>query len=148
MIKRQKINLTDFVEVTIVIDDEWNDIKNGSVWRAYFNKNSYHLNSDNLNVKNRDDTEKICQKSIGYIHYKIGTGQIGLFYIDDEYRNKGLGTQILLKTIEDIKLHNNKTVWVVAPNNNLFWSNVLNKKFKYSQRPHLSVTGSGYYLKI
>jgi len=43
---------------------------------------------------------------IGYIRYYITTGQIGLFYIDNEYQHHGLGKQILSKVIEELKTNN------------------------------------------
>ena len=66
---------------------------------------------------------------IGYIRYYITTGQIGLFFIDKEYHNRGLGKQILSKLIEE--LETNKC-----------------ESFTHRVPAHPSVTGSGYFMKI
>jgi len=58
-------------------------------------------------------------KRIGYIRYYITTGQIGLFFIDKEYQNRGLGKQILSKVIEELHLFSFQT-----PIKNIYWNNI------------------------
>jgi ribosomal protein S18 acetylase RimI-like enzyme len=57
---------------------------------------------------------------IGYIRYYITTGQIGLFFIDKEYQNRGLGKQILSNVIKELKMNNCKGVWAVTTTNHPF----------------------------
>jgi len=85
---------------------------------------------------------------IGYIRYYITTGQIGLFFIDNEYQHRGLGKQILSKVIEDLKTNNCDEVWAVTSTNHSFWSNVYNKSFEYRDPAHLTVGSSGYFMKL
>ena len=39
----------------------------------------------------------------GYISYIAKTGQIALFFISSDYRNRGLGKQVLLFALNDMK---------------------------------------------
>jgi len=142
---KQKISLHEFKEISFAFDDTWNKIPKSDIWKCYFKKN-FNFNEINLNITTQTEFENICEKSIGYINYRTGTGQIGYFFINENYRNKSLGKQILLNAILDMK--NNKIVWTIASHNHPFWSNVFNKSFKYSERPHMSVTGSGYLLHL
>jgi GNAT superfamily N-acetyltransferase len=87
-------------------------------------------------------------KKIGYIRYYITTGQIGLFFIDKEYQNRGLGKQILSKVIQEMKDNQCDEVWAVATDHHPFWSNVYNKSFLPGKPAHPSVTGSGYFMKL
>lgn len=85
---------------------------------------------------------------IGYIRYYITTGQIGLFFINEEYQNRGLGKQILSKVIEELKLNNCQEVWAVTSSNHSFWSNVYNKLFVHRNPAHVSVGGCGYFMDL
>jgi len=84
---------------------------------------------------------------IGYIRYYITTGQVGLFFIDKDYQNRGLGKQILTKAIEELKLNNCEEVWAVTTLDHSFWTNVYNKSFEYRNPAHPSVGGDGYFMK-
>lgn len=85
---------------------------------------------------------------IGYIRYYITTGQIGLFFIDDDYQHRGLGTQILSKVIEELKKNHCEEVWAVTSEHHPFWSNVYNKSFVYRHPAHPTVSGEGYFMKL
>ena len=85
---------------------------------------------------------------IGYIRYYITNGQIGLFFIDKEYQNRGLGKQILSKVIQELETNHCEEVWAVTSKNHPFWSNVYNKSFEYRDPAHPSVGGDGYFMKI
>lgn len=76
------------------------------------------------------------------------TGQIGLFFINEEYKNKGLGKQILSRVILDMQNEGQKGIFVCTSKDHKFWANVFDKSFKWKLRPHSSVTGSGYYMDI
>ncbi len=86
---------------------------------------------------------------IGYIYYNLKIGSIDILYINEKYRNQGLGKQILDKVIDEMKNYNIDTLWVTnASKYNEFWKNVNNKSFTYTfpigVKPHLC----GYYMKL
>ena len=87
-------------------------------------------------------------EKIGYIRYYITTGQIGLFFIDEDYHNRGLGKQILSKVIHELQVNQCEEVWAVTTSNHSFWSNVYNKSFVHRRPAHPSVTGPGYFMKL
>ena len=130
---RTPLIITDFKEVRYVSSEmsEPNDYfvckKPGGVMLEYYN--------------NKD-------AKIGYIRYYITTGQIGLFFIDDEYQNRGLGKQILSKVIKELEANQCEEVWAVSTDNHTFWSNVYNKSFAHRNPAHPSVTGPGYIMKL
>ena len=125
--------INDFREVRYVSSEipQPNDIfvykKPGGIMLEYYNKKD---------------------EKIGYIRYYITTGQIGLFFIDDEYQNRGLGKQILSKVIEELKENQCKEMWAVSTDNHIFWSNVYNKSFEHRVPAHPSVTGPGYVYRL
>lgn len=148
LISKKQINLSDFNQIRITIDDTYNKVKDGNIWLCYFDKKYPTDTIDTKLIKNRDDVEKIAYKSIGYVSYNIQTGQIGLFFINKYYQDKGLGKQILSNVIQEISLDKNKSIWVITPKDHQFWSNIFDKSFEFNQRPHNSVTGSGYLLNF
>lgn len=121
------ICLMNIIQNKIIRDDTWNNIPQSECnIKFYYN-----------------------EKNIGYIQYRLGTGQIGLFYIDEKYRNNGLGKEILNNVIGEMKNNNIKEIWAVTSEKHNFWSNVYNKKFKYfDENIHSSVTGGGYKMII
>lgn len=121
------LHINDFKERKIVTNDTWNKIDNGSIKLKYY---------DEFNIE------------IGYITYKLHVGQIGIFVFDKKYRNRGLGKQILLKVIKDMKSNQVKEVWTVTRDDHPFWSNVFNNSFIKRDSVHMSVSGSGYFMKI
>ena len=125
------LNIKNFIQVKSIKDDYWNKISNSDIMIDFYDK----LNND---------------KHVGYISYRAGVGQIGLFFLEKSYQNRGLGKQILLQVIDDIKKHNATEIWAVTRQDHPFWSNVFNKSFKWyeSTQLHPSVTGSGYKMKI
>ena len=129
---RSPLIINDFKEVRFVSSEmpESNDIfvykKPGGIMLEYYNQED---------------------KKIGYIRYYITTGQVGLFFIDNDYQNRGLGKQILSKVIKEMEINNCEEVWAVTTDNHTFWSNVYNKSFEYRSPSHPSVGGSGYFMK-
>ena len=122
-----ELKLSNFIEIRKFLDDTFNNVKNGKVRLEYYTSNNIE---------------------IGYIQYKTN-GQIGLFFINKEYQNRGLGKQILTKVIKELKANYNCTeVWAVTSKNHPFWSNVYNKQFKYCEPANRSVTGSGYRMTV
>jgi hypothetical protein len=95
------------------------------------------------------DTNVDPPKNIGYIDYRLEPGQIGVFFINDEYQNRGLGKQMLMIAIDDIKNYGTaNTVWAVTIKNHPFWHNVWDQSFKYKDPTHSSVTGDGYVMTL
>lgn len=128
-VKPPKVTINELFEKVIIEDDTYNKLKNGSITRKYY-------------LDENDETE------IAMIRYKIFVGQVGLFFIDKNYRNNGLGKEILEITINDMCKKNVQNVWAVTSENHPFWSNVFSKSFKYMETPHPSVTGSGHCMSI
>lgn len=62
--------LSDFYQHKVVTDDHWNDKPNGNVSIEFFDVND---------IKQ--------ENNIGYISYRVKVGQIGLFFLDNEYHN-------------------------------------------------------------
>ena len=122
-----KLNLADYKEVISIKDDRWNDIQNGDVTRKYYNAED---------------------KEIGYMNYRVKVGQVGIFVIEENYRDKGLGKQILNLTMIDMKNHGAEEIWAVTTKDHTFWSNVYNKSFTWRDPAHPSVGGGGYFMKL
>ena len=85
---------------------------------------------------------------IGYIRYYVNTGQIGLFFIQKEYQNRGLGKQILCKVIQELQENNCDEIWAVTSKDHAFWSNVYHQSFSYRDPAHPSVGGDGYFMDL
>lgn len=85
---------------------------------------------------------------IAYIKYYITTGQIGLFFIEEEYQHRGLGKQILSKVIKELRANHCEEAWAVSTKHHTFWSNVNHKSFEFRYPAHPSVTGPGYFMKL
>ena len=136
------LKLSTFKEIRLVRDDCWNKVKGGEVSLCYFTGESDMKALDLTNV------DSVQSKSIAYINFRLHTEQVGLFFIDSKYQNRTLGKQILLKTIYEMHQNNVPAVWAITTPDHPFWSNVFNKKFKYSSKPHPSVSGDGYSCSI
>jgi predicted acetyltransferase len=128
LFKPKKINLSSITQMKRITDDTWNKIPNSDVHIDFYNNNN----------------------KIGYISYRLGVGQIGLFFIAEMYRNRGLGKQILEQTIKEMKENNIEYIWCVTSKNHPFWSNIYNKKMIWCDegKLHPSVRGYGYKMKI
>lgn len=129
--KQVSLNITDFKQITTIKDDNWNKIPDSDFRIDFYDK----LNNDAY---------------AGYISYRAGVGQVGLFFLEKEYQNRGIGKQILIQTIIHMKEFNQTDIWAITSENHPFWSNVFNKSFKFHEmgKVHPSVTGSGYKMKI
>ena len=128
----QSLSLTlDFNEVIHGSDDEWNNVPGGNIRRTYLTKTT-------------------PPTVIGYIDYRVATGQIGLFFIHDEaYCHNGLGKQMLTRAITDIRTHGTATtVWGVTSQNHPCFSNIWNKRAVWKNPAHFSVTGDGYPIEL
>ena len=123
---KNRLFLEQFQEKRTVSDDTWNKVPNSEIHIQY------------LTAENEE---------IGYINYRRATGQIGLLFITNlKYERRGLGTQMVLRAINEMKQHNISKVWAITHDDHPYWNRALN--FRPSQRPHNSVTGSGYEMDI
>lgn len=103
MIKSKPLVLSDFKEIRSITDRQ----------------------CTRLEYKNKKD------EHVGFIDYKPKIGQIGMFIIQDKYRNKGLGKQILTKPMNEMRQYDVKEVWASTLGEHPFWANVFNKTFEY-----------------
>lgn len=91
-------------------------------------------------------------ESIGYNDYRPKMGQIGRFVLEEEYRNRGLGKQILLKCMDEMRSNGVKEMYLVSTPDHSVWPNIFNKAFTYREPaqldPNIHVTGGGFYLKL
>lgn len=131
LIKPLPPNFADILQIKTISNDTWNKIPS-----SYYHIDFY-------------DKQKSTDK-IGTITYRAGVGQIGIFYINPQYRNKGYGKQILLQAINEMRKYNTSHIWAVTSKNHLFWSNVFNKSFEWynAGKLHPSVRGYGYKMRI
>ena len=106
----------------------------------------------NKNIKNGYILLSYCDKNyktIGYIKYHLGIGQIYELYVDNNYHNKDLENQMLKKVIFDMKCNGIYKIWTIATYNDPFWSTIYNKKFIYYDNIHKSVLDKGgFYMNI
>jgi GNAT superfamily N-acetyltransferase len=128
-VKPVKIDPNDIIIVKTINDDTWNKIPKSEVYSEFYHED----------------------KKIGYINYRLGTGQIGLFWLESDYRNKGIGKTILQDVIKEMKNANQNEIWAATFDSaHPFWSNVFEKKFKWHEptKLHHSVTGGGFKMEI
>jgi hypothetical protein len=85
-------------------------------------------------------------KKIGYVNYRHHNGQIGIICVEKNYRNKGVGICTLNKIEEELIKNKVPTLWGITTKDHYFWSKY--KNIIWSERPHDSVTGSGYLKKL
>lgn len=132
-----KLFMCYFTKKQYITNDEFLQIDNNYIIVALYEE---HETVHEINSKNRDYVMKIVRThSVAYITYRLSTGQIGEIRVKDNFRNKGLGKDMLRSVINElINLH--PYVWVVSYKNDPFWTNVFNNSFYYDERHHMSVT--------
>ena len=111
---RQKpppLSLKNFKQIKVISHDNINNIKNGYVQIDFYDKNNWY-------------------NCVGYITYMVKTGEIGLFELKPEYRNRTLGTQIIQQVAMDMKKHNTTHLWFETMNDDPFCSYILTKYIK------------------
>lgn len=85
------------------------------------------------------------KEKIGYVRYKYN-GQIGLLYLEPEYRGFGIGKIMVENTIQDMKQKGVPETWLVTIPEHKFWRQM---GFILRESPlHPSVTSPGFYKKI
>lgn len=147
----KQIDINSLHEIKFVRYDDWNKKNGGYIYRMYFTEpidvSEYKINDPN-SFHDRYELDELASKSVGFITYKLATGQIGLFFISEEYKNRNFGKKILTKVISDIRNEGKNSVFAITTKNHQFWSNVFGKSFEWRDRPDKSVTGSGYFLSF
>jgi GNAT superfamily N-acetyltransferase len=122
--------LSDFKETKTIEDDPWGPI--------YENHKLEYFNDQG--------------ESIGYNAYSPKMGQIGIFVLEEEYRNRGLGKQILLKCMDEMRSHDVKEMFLVSTPDHPVWLNIFNNALTSRDPaqldPNIRVTGGGFYLKL
>ena len=108
----------DTKKTIVVSNDTWNCV-DGELTHQY-----------------HDATSGTVVRDVGYINFRLDTGQIGVFFIEEEYRSVGFGKQMLLAAIN---AHG-------KADTHPFWSNVWNKAFQLKDPVHISVTGEGFVM--
>ena len=107
-----------------IVNDKYNKVPNGET---------------HMDILHNDE-------KIGYVNYRQHNGQIGIIYIEQKYRNKGVGTCTLKKIEEELIKNKVTKLYTITTKDHYFWS-----KYKYiiwNERPHDSVTGSGYFKNL
>jgi N-acetylglutamate synthase-like GNAT family acetyltransferase len=85
------------------------------------------------------------KEKIGYIHY-TNDGQIGLLYLNPEYRGFGIGKIMVENAIEDMKRSNLSEAWLVTIPDHKFWKQM---GFTWREKSvHPRVTSPGFFKKI
>ncbi len=125
------LKLYEFTQIRKIKDDIWNFSPHSEISIDFF-----------------DNLYNNCY--VGHILYRLNVGQIVQFYIDELYRNKGLGKQILEQTITEMKENNIEYIWCFTKYNHPFWSNIYNKKMIWcdNKNLHSSVNCNGYKMYI
>jgi GNAT superfamily N-acetyltransferase len=82
-------------------------------------------------------------KNIGYIQFRPANGQIGLIYVDEHYRRRGIGREMLKIAHSQVKT---EYLWAVTIKDHYFWSNIPGMVW-CPDSPHKSVLGHGYKVK-
>jgi hypothetical protein len=104
------------------------------------------------NVSDKSDKSDVLElwevdgNRIGYVNFVPSTGQIGLIYVNDNMRNCGYATYLLCNVRMILVKNNIPTMWMVCSRGHYFWS--VQPNYIWSNNPHPSVTGSGYYKHI
>ena len=138
---KEILNLNNFKIHTHISDDNFNNFKNGEITKYLLPNSLDHITFDTNDFYRTN-------KAIGMINYRIHSGQVGIFYLEPEFRNKGLGKQIILKVMKEMKDNETKKMFAVTTRDNVFWSNVFNKSFAYVDRVDENVTGMGYIMEL
>jgi GNAT superfamily N-acetyltransferase len=137
-----RLDIRDFTEVRYVFDDTWNRCDRGDITRVYYEKSAEAMEWRDVDRRNP------LGKYVGCINYRVGSGQVGIFLLEAEYRGRGLGPQILLRAIGDMRKAGCDTVWAVTSENHPFWSTAWNKAFAPASPAGPGVSGSGYAMPL
>ena len=105
--------------------------------------------ADSYSVKKRIRKKYLKhENTIGHIDYSVQDGNIWSMYVSNDYRRKGLGTQILNDAVSDIKDNGINEIYLLARKNHEFWNNVYDGRFQYDKKRSLEYDrhGIGYFV--
>jgi ribosomal protein S18 acetylase RimI-like enzyme len=90
----------------------------------------------------------VNDETIAHIDFSTQDGNIWSIHVDNNYRGKGLGTQILDSVIVDIKKNNVDEIYLLSRKNHEFWNNVYNGGFDYDKKRSIEFDkyGLGYFV--
>jgi hypothetical protein len=132
----------------------------------YLNQNKGVISLNNFNVTEADEKHKDTfhqfgkdkiyllydnkinnnNQFIGYVTLVPNTGQIGLIYLDSNFRGYTIGKQLLDKVVTESKNNGNDTVYAVTTLEHKFWKNLTNAV--WTSPAGKGVTASGYSCNI
>lgn len=104
--------------------DEWNKIEKGQARLDVFIRNNH----------------------LGFVEFRNLTGQICLIDVNEKYRRQGIANFMLSHVEKELVNNNVMKMWAVCTQNHYFWSK--QKNYIFDNRPHISVTGFGYFKKL
>jgi GNAT superfamily N-acetyltransferase len=89
-------------------------------------------------------------KEVCKIIYGTKSGSIELIRVNDEFRGRGLGKQMLTYTIQDMRNNQLTRVYAIAKRNHPFWHNIYGGAFKINKQKtkQLSHNICYYYLEL
>ena len=114
--KKPKITLDKLSFTVNYRYDSWNNVENGQVRYDAYNNNTF----------------------LGYVDFRKSTGQIGIIDVEEKYRRCGIATFLLTNVEKELS----GDIFAICSKDHYFWSK--QKGYMWHERPHNSVTGSGY----
>jgi ribosomal protein S18 acetylase RimI-like enzyme len=90
----------------------------------------------------------VNDETIAHIDFSTQYGNIWSIHVDNNYRRKGLGTQILDNAIVDIKKNNVDEIYLLSRKNHEFWNSVYDGGFDYDEKKSIGFDqyGLGYFV--
>ncbi|AYV83022.1 MAG: hypothetical protein Hyperionvirus3_168 [Hyperionvirus sp.] len=89
-------------------------------------------------------TDPINKQEVGYCQFNPHSGQIGLLRLDDKYRGRSIGTQLMNHIEQELKQNDVPEIWCVSSNK--FFKDRLGWIPRVPAHP--TVTGHGFYKSI
>jgi GNAT superfamily N-acetyltransferase len=106
----------------------------------------YHYGKDKIYLIYDDKINNI-DKHIGYITLVPNTGQIGLFFLDEDYRGYTIGKQLLDNIVVESKKNGNDTIFAVTKQDHPFWKNITGGIWRSPVGEGVTCPGYSYNMK-
>lgn len=138
---RIAVALNQLITLTTYKYDDYNRVVDGGMeCKFYHPPSSFSL--DNLSDSDKAEYVKVS-KEIAYLSFRPHNGQVGIIYLEPEYRGNGLGKEIVeMARQERINKYNASDLWCVTPETHPFWKNYKNSS--WHDPVDKSVRGHGY----
>ena len=130
-VKKPKINMNNFNVRTADKNDK---------------EFTFYLNKGDRTYMVFDNKQPIDMDKVGYINYVPSTGQVGLLWLDREYRGHGIGKYMIDLVAKDAKKEGHENIFGVTNHDNQFIKNLPNSKWK--DPAGKNVTMSGYSIPV